>query len=180
MKPTRLPTAFRLRFPKADIEKWAGQYDYPGEPQLIDGPVARARERGYLDYSGFLAIGEWKSPRNRKRHASNAPEFVEEITRLALAPETSPRLAIEILRLLKGVEWPTASVILHFCHRDPYPILDFRALWSLSADVPSRYDYPFWREYADFTRNLAHQSGVSMRMLDRALWKFSKVGQNVR
>lgn len=139
--------------------------------------MARARERCYLDYSAFLAIGDWKSPRNRGRHASNTPEFVEEITRLALAPETSPRLAIEALRLLSGVEWPTASVILHFCHPVP-PILDFRALWSLSASVPSYYDYPFWREYSDITRNLAQQWGVSMRTLDRALWKFSKVHQN--
>lgn len=140
--------------------------------------MACARDRGYLDYSTFLAIGEWKSPRNKKRHASNAPEFVEEVTRLALTPGTSPRLAIETLTLLAGVEWPTASVILHFCHADPYPILDFRALWSLSTDVPARYDYPFWREYSEFTRELARRSGVSMRTLDRALWKFSEVHQN--
>jgi hypothetical protein len=140
-----MPTRFQLRFPETDIGKWAAQYDYPGETDLIAGPVARARVRGYLEYSAFLAIGEWKSPPNRKRHAANAPEFVEEITRLALSPATSPQLAIEALTLLAGVEWPTASVILHFCHTDPYPILDFRALWSLSRDIPACYDFAFWR-----------------------------------
>jgi len=170
-------TGFKLRFPEADLEKWAAQYDYPGEPELIAGPVARARERGYLEYSAFLAIAEWKSPRNRKRHASNAPEFVEEVTRVALAPGTSSRLAIETLTLLAGVDWPTASVVLHFCHATPYPILDFRALWSLSRDVPARYTYPFFLEYSEFTRGLAQRSEVSMRILDRALWKFSQVNQ---
>ncbi len=36
-----------------------------------------------------------------------------------------------VLRFLDGVEWPTASTILHFCGARPYPILDYRALWSL-------------------------------------------------
>lgn len=170
--------AFELRFPGVDLKKWAARYDYPGEAELIAGPVARARKRCYLEHSEFLAIGEWKSPRNRKRHASNAPEFVVEVTRLALAPGTSPRLSIEALTLLAGVEWPTASVILHFCHVDRYPILDFRALWSLSTDIPARYTYPFWEEYSEFTRGLAERHGVSMRILDRALWKYSEVHQN--
>jgi len=53
--------AFELRFPKEDVEKWAAQYDYPGEPELIAGPVARARKRGYPEYSEFLEICAWKS-----------------------------------------------------------------------------------------------------------------------
>jgi hypothetical protein len=170
--------SFKLRFPNSELEKWAALYDYPGEPELIAGPVALARARGYLKRDEFLAIGEWKSPRNRKRHAANSPELVEEITRLSLAPTTSPRLAIEALTLLTGVEWPTASVVLHFCHRDPFPILDFRALWSLSVDVPSQYNYQFWHEYSDFTRSLAKTTAISMRTLDRALWKFSEIHQN--
>jgi hypothetical protein len=170
--------AFQLRIPGTDLEKWAAQYDYAGEPELIAGPVARARKRGYPEYSEFLEICGWKSARNKSRHASNSPEFVDEVLRLALAPKTSPRLAIESLTLLAGVQWPTASAILHFCHVAPYPILDFRALWSLSTDVPSRYTYPFWREYSEFTRTLAQKSGVTMRILDRALWKYSEVHQD--
>ena len=130
---------FRLRFPKAEIRHWASLYDYPGEYELMRGPVADGRRNGYLTAEAFAAIGEWKSPRARKRRAANASNFIEEVTRLALAPSTSPRLAIEALTLLSGVSWPTASVILHFCHPDPYPIVDYRALWSLSSAVPSQY-----------------------------------------
>ena len=168
---------FALRFAESDINQWAAQYDYPGEAELIRGPVATARQLGYLDMDTFLAIGEWKSPRARKRRKANPPEFVEEVTRLALSPSASPRLAISVLTLLSGVSWPTASVILHFCHPDPYPIVDFRALWSLSATVPAQYEYAFWYEYVQFTRRLAKNRRVDMRTLDRALWKYSELHQ---
>ena len=37
---------------------------------------------------------------------------------------------------LSGVRWPTASVLLHFGHRDRYPILDYRALEALGVPSP--------------------------------------------
>jgi len=82
-----------------------------------------------------------------------------------------------VLTLLSGVGWPMASVVLHWCHTAPYPILDFRALWSLGvAPLPS-YDFPLWRAYTDHCREMAAAAGVSMRDLDRALWQFSKENQ---
>ena len=176
-RPSRVAVAFKLRFPECEIAKWAALYDYPGEAELLAGPVAFARERGYLDMRTFMAIGDWKSRRSHKRRASNRAPFVEEVTRLALAPSTSPRLAIEVLTLLSGVSWPTASVILHFCHSDEYPIADVRALWSLSTDVPSQYTYTFWEDYTACTREIARRTGVDMRTLDRSLWKYSQVHQ---
>lgn len=173
-----MPTpTFRLRFPESAIKKWSLQYDYPGEQQVIAGPVAKAKKNGYLDMETFLAIGEWKSKRPRARQKSNPAEFVEEVTRVALAPSTSPRLAIEALTLLAGVSWPTASVILHFCHARPYPILDFRALWSVSCPVPARYTFTFWEDYTDYVCALAHRNAISMRDLDRALWTYSRLHQ---
>jgi hypothetical protein len=72
-------------------------------------------------------------------------------------------------------------VLLHFGHTDPYPILDFRALWSLGVDVPADahgfYDFPLWWEYTKFCRDLADACGVPMRVLDRALWRYSKENQ---
>lgn len=75
------------------------------------------------------------------------------------------------------MNWPTASVLLHFGARDPYPILDFRALWSLGVKAPTSYDFELWWEYTCCCRKLARKSGVSMRILDRALWQFSKSNQ---
>jgi hypothetical protein len=79
--------------------------------------------------------------------------------------------------LLTGVKWPTASVFLHFALPDCYPILDFRALWSLKTEVPAQYSFRFWSSYADFCRKLLAQAGVSMRVLDQALWKYSEIHQ---
>jgi hypothetical protein len=174
--PTLIP--FSPRFPSSDIVKWASLYDYPGESELIAGPVAKARARGHLMLDEFLKIAEWKSPRPRKHYRANPPALVEEVSRIAFNRSTSPRLAIEILTILDGVSWPLASVFLHFCHPDPYPILDFRALWTLSLDVPKQYDFDLWHDYSAFTRALAQDAGVDMRTLDRALWKYSEIHQS--
>jgi hypothetical protein len=62
--------------------------------------------------------------------------------------------------------------------RDDYPILDFRALWSLSKEVePHEYDFPLWDEYVQTCRSLATQAGVSVRTFDKALWQYSKEKQ---
>ena len=87
------------------------------------------------------------------------------------------RLRIGALRCLSGVEWPTASVLLHLAHKEHYPILDFRALWSLGFDKPPAYTFDFWKKYVQTCRRLAKQQGVDMRTLDRALWQYSKENQ---
>jgi len=58
-----------------------------------------------------------------------------------------------------------------------YPILDFRALWSLTVDVPTSYTYDFWARYSECARQLAQRAKVDMRTLDRALWKYSEMRQ---
>lgn len=121
-------------------------------------------------------MGRWKSPRVVKHLESNSDALVRKATSIALSVETE-ELRIGALTILRGVGWPMASVILQFCHEDPYPILDFRALWSLSVDVPSVYTFPFWWAYTQHCRKLAEQAGVDMRTLDRALWQYSKENQ---
>lgn len=99
-------------------------------------------QRRHFTRDEFLTVATWKSRRPRKRYARNDEAFVTAVTRTALSTPHE-RLRIEVLTLLDGVSWPTASVLLHFGHPDPYPILDFRALWSLGVDVPE-YAYNFY------------------------------------
>jgi len=84
---------------------------------------------------------------------------------------------MDLLRRLSGVEWPTASTLLHFCDARPYPILDYRALWSLGYARPPHYTMSFWLGYVVYVRELARRSGHPIRMVDRALWQYSKVRQ---
>ncbi len=162
---------FRLDFPSRHIERLAAEF--PDSEASEAGRLARFRGMRVLGRRELLALARWKTPRSRPRVASNPEGFVRAVTRTAL---TTPdeRLRIEVLTLLSGVDWPTASVVLHFCHRDPYPVLDVRALWSLGVEKPSRYDFRFWWDYTRACRRIASAAACSMRTLDRALWQHAK------
>ena len=174
-RSTHRPT-FKLQPELRELREIASRYAYP----LSDDALAERREaiqtRGHLTKEDLQAVGRWKSPRSAGRIDANPEQFVVEVTGLALAAQNE-RTRIEVLTVLSGVAWPTASVILHFFHRDRYPILDYRALEALGVDSPQSYDFVFWHRYVEFTRGLAKRAGLDMRELDRALWQYSKGGR---
>ena len=167
---------FKLRFQERNLRRWASRYPADDDHEIVDVTAARARSRGYLTKPEFLRLCSWKTPRSRQACLRNSAGLVAEATRLALSA-TNEELKIGTLRVLAGVEWPTASVILHLCDRAPYPILDVRALWSLGYRRPPRYTFEFWWSYTRFTRGLARRNRCSMREVDRALWQYSKENQ---
>lgn len=163
---------FELQFDRSEIPRLATRYSYPNE-NLIEATAREHKTRGYLTRPEFLTLCKWKTERSKTRVAKNTEGLVEEATRVALSAKHE-QLRIQALISLSGVSWPTASVILHFWHSDPYPILDFRALWSLGREnPPAAYNFDFWWQYTLFCRDLAKECSVSMRTLDRALWQFS-------
>jgi hypothetical protein len=169
---------FRLRFPEDQIPHWAARYAYPSDAHVENDIGPRSRKNGYFNKADFLAISRWKSPRIVPRCEDNSEEFIRHVTETSL---TTPceELRVKAPTLLRGVQWPVASVLLHFAHRDPYPILDFRALWSLHWDLdPQRdFNFKFWSAYLQFGRKQVSESRVTMRVLDRALWQYSKENQ---
>lgn len=166
----------KLRFNDAKIQHWAEQYDYRQEDAELTALLPRIRNAGSLTLGQLRRVARWKAPRSAGRVEGNDDEYVTTITGFALQTKCE-RARIETLTLLNGVGWPTASVILHFFHCERYPILDFRALWSVSAEVPSQYTFDFWRRYVLFCRGLADRTGLDMRTLDRALWAYSSKKQ---
>jgi hypothetical protein len=176
-RPHRSTPKFRLRLPEPELSAWAHRYSYPGERELEQRVARAARARGWLRRDEFLALCRWKTPRSQPRCAQNAEDYVSEVTRIALST-TSEELKIRVLLLLEGVGWPTASVILHFCDRGHYPILDVRALWSAGLRRVPAYQFSLWWEYTCFTRAISSRAGLSMRALDRALWQYSKERQH--
>jgi hypothetical protein len=168
---------FKLRFPKSQVSYWAGRYLNTINDRALRSrlrPVVRAR--GCLTHDEFLEICRWKSPRSQPWCAQNDDFTVRTVTRAAFGA-ADESLKIDLLRTLKGVEWPTASTLLHFCDRRPYPILDFRALWSLGYTTVPRYTMEFWLAYLKFTRDLARRLNLDIGTLDRALWQYSKERQ---
>ncbi len=168
---------FKLRVPKLDVPKWASRYDSAQDERLLKVIKPDVERRGYLERDEFLAVCRWKTPRSQSRCSRNDSDYIGAVTRIALSRTTPDRLKIQILTLLLGVGWPTASVILHLFDAEPFPILDYRALWSLTQNLPPQYSYDFWNEYTLFTRGLARKLGCDMRTLDRALWQYSKENQ---
>jgi hypothetical protein len=178
-----MPIDFVLRFETAAIPYWADRYTSRqpemerSKERLIEGEIAPSiRAVGYLTLSDLAEFGNWKAPRIVPRLWSNGSAFVEAVTEVALATPNE-ELGIKVLTLLNGVSWPVASVILHFTHKLHYPILDFRALWSVGINPPTSYDFPFWCAYTAFCRQVAEEHSLTMRQLDRALWQYSKENQ---
>ena len=164
---------FKLRFPEKKIGYWADRAPDLAPLQKI-GQVARTR--GYLTKEEFLNLCEVKSPRSKSHCEKNVSELIKEVTAISSCAK-SEQVEVQSLIILTGVSWPTASFILHFCSKHQYPILDYRALWSLSIDTPPVYTFGFWKKYTAYCRILAKRNKVSMRRFDSALWQYSKENQ---
>jgi hypothetical protein len=168
---------FSLRFDPRAIEFWSARFGADeSATRFFNEIVPRTRARGYLTKADFVTLCEWNSTRPRKLYRSNAEDFIREITRVSFATKHE-RVRVEVLTLLNGVSLATASVLLHFCAPDPYPILDQNSLWSLHATPPKKFDFEFWLAYVQYARKLARQAKVDMRTLDRALWQYARENQ---
>ena len=163
---------FKLRIPAGRVKEYQERYNYEVE-QSLEKFRGIAKRQGHLTAGQLYEICKWKSRRRAKLAQQNDPSLVKELT--AFAFRASHQAArIGSLTLLEGVHYPTASVILHFCVDSSYPILDFRALWSLGIKKPSAYTAKFWTEYVQVCREVAKEHGVTVRELDMALWQYSK------
>lgn len=168
---------FRLRFPEKDIPIWAARFgDDRGTETIAQTIRPSTLARGYLLRNEFLRICDWKTPRCRGSCQKNTGRVIETVTRAAFSTHDEA-LKINLLQLLDGVGWPTASTILYFGDERPYPILDYRALWSLGYAHPPTYTTPFWLDYVVFTRELAERLTLPIRVIDKALWQYSKERQ---
>ncbi len=167
-----------LRFPASEIEVWARRYSYPRSDQQLCSVVRpEAQRQGHITREQLLQICYWKTPRAAGKAEPNDDAFVREVTRIAFGT-TQERVRIQILTMLAGVGWPTASAILHYTISEDYPILDVRALWSLEMErTTANYTFPLWDAYIKECRRIASNAGVSVRTLDKALWQYAKTHQ---
>ena len=167
----------KLRFCESEIGYWACLYtkrqketNKVREKYLIS-IKSKVQDCGCLTKDELYELAYWKSHRSAHWICENSDDFVTEITRSAFSAN-SDWAKLMTLTALQGVKEPTASAILHF-YDEEYPILDIHALWSVGLPWTTRTSYPFWLDYIEFCRDTANRNSVSMRELDRALWKFS-------
>ena len=174
---TSVNCGMQLLIPNKDIEYWANRYDYPLSETNLINQKPHIEKQGYLTKNILEELCMWKSPRSAGYMKRNSEEYINEITQISFQSKNE-RTKIQILTILDGVDWPTASVILHLFANDKYPILDFRALWSINIEN-YKYNFNFWWDYVLFTRELSEKHNIDMRTLDRALWQYSKNNQPV-
>ena len=166
----------RLRCRQNQLRALASRYVVnEGESEFLSMKSA-VLKRGYLLKDELQRVAYWKAPRSSGYVKHNTEEYVREVTGFAFGA-TTERARIEVLTLLDGVQYPTASAILHLLHSEPYPLIDYRTLWSVSAPAPYQHSFKLWWQYVEFCRRLAERSDMDMRTLDRALWQYSKEKQ---
>lgn len=162
----------KIKLSKNDVLTYSQMYEYD-EDDKLGKRLQAAAARGHMTREDLIAVARWKwrGGRTRQLVAENTEEEVKEISGASFAARTE-RLRIGSLLSLRGVQWPMASVILHFAFPESYPILDVRATSTVGES--RSYTFEKWLTYLDLCREKAHEYGVSLRVLDRALWAYDK------
>ena len=164
------------------ILEYASRYDSSQKPQdraTEEKMKSLLEEQRHLGRDELVEIGVWKTPRQKRRYQSNDELAVKEITKFSFSAK-SERARIGVLLALDGVSYAVASTILHFAFPRRYPILDFRALWSLGWKQPSSYNVEFWEKYCAEIRDLSKKLNLPIRTIDKALWQYSREHQGKR
>jgi len=108
----------KLRLEESQINDIASRYEYANGEDEIIRLQPKIKKKGFLTAEELYKIAYWKSPRSSGHVSNNRDDYAQEITGFAFGAKNE-RSRIEVLTLLTGVSMPTASVILHFFHRDP-------------------------------------------------------------
>jgi hypothetical protein len=135
--------------------------------------VRRRRGAPYLTRADLVWLAEWKTPRIRPLIARNTQAGVRGVTAAAFLVRDEGR-RLRLLLGLSGVGVPVASVVLHFADPSRYPVYDVRVLAALRRlGVRRRFPAtaPGWVAYVGCLRGLARRHRVSLRTLDKALWR---------
>jgi hypothetical protein len=165
------------RMPLEEVREWDARFggdDAQSRVLTEIGPAVRAR--GHFTRDEFLETYAWKTRRTLGRAQKYTEDQVADVTGVAFR-QRDEKLRVCLLRVLDGVDWPVASTLLHVGCDPRYPILDFRAVWALGAEVPAHVGFDFWWAYVECCRALAAEAGVTVRALDRALWSYSAAHQ---
>ena len=169
-----------MEITKEKISEYAAKYNqrYNGtEDSFAESEIKEwLKNNHYLDKQKFVRIGLWKSKRPKKKYESNNETLIKEITKFSFNT-LNEEARIKSIMILNGVSYPVASTILHFAFPNKYPIMDFRALWSLGWDQPKSYNFDFWQKYCEKIRQISKDVSEDIRTVDKALWQYSKENQ---
>ena len=185
-----MASKYKMQFPfttQKEILTWEARYigDQSEKRQYQEQAVIDIKERvitrktpetpeGCLSKRELLQMAKWKDRFVPSKIDRNPPGLIENITGEAFGLDDDWE-KIKKLKEIYGVAASVASVILHLYDEGDYPLIDVHALRTIGIDSRTiNYDEPFWREYVGFCRAKSEHYDVSMRALDRALYKYSE------
>jgi hypothetical protein len=162
----------RITLTKNQVLHYSDLYAYDGD-DVLRRKLGRAVQRDYITREDLIDVArwKWKGGRTWRLVAGNSESEVQEASAVAFATKCE-RLRVGALLALRGVQWPMASVILHFAFPERYPILDARAMNTVGGSKV--YNFDRWMEYVALCREASQRFEVTMRVLDRALWTYDK------
>jgi hypothetical protein len=168
-------TRSRIRAMARDFDRAEAANPWTRGERQLKARLGRRRARGafYLTRGELRWLGEWKSPRIRPQIARNTEAGVRGLTAAAFLAR-SDGMRLLVLLGLRGVGVAVASVVLHFADPARYPIYDVRVRAALRRMGVRRRFPPTaagWASYAEVLRELAARHRVSLRTLDKALWR---------
>jgi len=178
---------FELQPAEAELQQLAEQYwKEAGERERqLEKEAYEAGEAirdGEFTLPNLEAIVRWKSERVVHYLIGNSKENIKSALATVVAPETSPRDAVNALTGLRGVDIAIASAILAAIFPEKYSVLDYRALEALGHP---RHDVDFYVEFNAACARLAEcgmvkgQEGLPaptpLHALERALWQWSRL-----
>jgi hypothetical protein len=155
----------KIELTRDQILEYANRY-VSDQDDVLGERMLAAATRGYMTRDDLVAVAKWKwrGGRTGQLCAQNTETEVQEISTVSFAAK-SERLRIGALLALRGVQWPMASVILHFAFPDDYPILDVRAMATIGGST--LYTFEKWQDYVELCRETARAHNVAMRTLDK-------------
>lgn len=166
------------------IEKYKLRYDdeYTGKEKKLENKIRNKVSEQFSQKSFYLTkniledIVYWKAHRIIGHTKKENEDYIKRITKISFSTDDE-RSKIEILGLLKGVNFRVASAILHFCFPNKHIVMDRRAWNSLQhfGLIKSEYkdNFDSWWEYLSVCRELSKKFGVCLRDIDKALWFYN-------
>jgi hypothetical protein len=161
---------FTLQFPLEQMQQWADRY--PGSDESVYEAGRKIRAGDY-SRENLEEIVRWKSPRRAGLIANNTDAEIADALRLAVSA-TESRSAFAVLLGLSGVGTPVASAILMSIDPNRYTVIDWRALEALGTPELDTDLNCYLNLYLPECERLAKEAKISLRILDRALWSWSK------
>jgi hypothetical protein len=162
---------FNLQFPLHQMQHWADTYPREDREEWAFEAGRKIRQGDY-SLQNLEHIVRWKSARVIAQFGKNTDAEIADALHLSIQAQ-QPRSAFGVLMGLSGVGAPMASAILTAIDQERYTIIDYRALQALGAPDLNADLRCYLNHYFPECQRLAHDAGVSLRTVDRALWSWS-------